>query len=102
VFLIVSHRLKSEVAAFSPLFRKTFQRQPTRLSRVACGAGVTEGEVMALIDQYKKFSQVRLHFTYILACFTKTRSLILSFAPYVVETTVEDFRWFFCEDLAFL
>lgn len=37
---------------------KTFQRQPTRLSRVACGAGVTEGEVMALIDQYKKFSQV--------------------------------------------
>ena len=26
--------------------------------RVACGAGVTEMEVHALLDQYKKFSQV--------------------------------------------
>merc|ERR1719219_332561 len=37
---------------------KTFTRQPTRITRVACGAGVTEGEVMMLLDQYKKFSGV--------------------------------------------
>jgi len=37
---------------------KTFTRQPTRISRVAQGAGVMEGEVHALLDQYKKFSQV--------------------------------------------
>jgi len=37
---------------------KTFQRQPSRITRVACGAGVMEMEVMALLDQYKKFSQV--------------------------------------------
>merc|ERR1712098_390869 len=29
-----------------------------RISRVAQGAGVMEGEVHALLDQYKKFSQV--------------------------------------------
>merc|ERR1719312_1301667 len=37
---------------------KTFTRQPTRISRVAQGAGVMVGEVHALLDQYKKFSQV--------------------------------------------
>merc|ERR1719411_1067532 len=37
---------------------KTFTRQPSRVTRVACGAGVTEFEVHALLDQYKKFSQV--------------------------------------------
>merc|ERR1711874_593527 len=37
---------------------KTFTRQPTRITRVAWGAGVTEGEVMMLLDQYKKFSGV--------------------------------------------
>ncbi|XP_023346359.1 signal recognition particle 54 kDa protein [Eurytemora carolleeae] len=37
---------------------KTFTKQPTRVTRVACGAGVTEMEVHALLDQYKKFSQV--------------------------------------------
>ena len=29
------------------------------LCRVACGSGVTEMEVHALLDQFKKFSQVR-------------------------------------------
>ena len=37
---------------------KTFIRQPNRVTRVACGAGVMEIEVHALLDQYKKFSQV--------------------------------------------
>merc|ERR1719382_1814356 len=37
---------------------KTFLRQPNRVTRVACGAGVMEIEVHALLDQYKKFSQV--------------------------------------------
>jgi len=37
---------------------KTFIRQPLRITRVACGAGVTEREVMMLLDQYKKFSGV--------------------------------------------
>merc|ERR1711887_169072 len=37
---------------------KTFTRQPSRVTRVACGAGVMECEVHALLDQYKKFSQV--------------------------------------------
>ena len=37
---------------------KTFTKQPNRVSRVACGAGVMECEVHALLDQYKKFSQV--------------------------------------------
>jgi len=37
---------------------KTFTKQPTRVSRVAKGAGVTEMEVHALLDQFKKFSQV--------------------------------------------
>merc|ERR550519_1370800 len=37
---------------------KTFLRQPNRVARVACGAGVMEIEVHALLDQYKKFSQV--------------------------------------------
>lgn len=37
---------------------KTFQKQPTRVSRVARGSGVMEVEVHALLDQYKKFSQV--------------------------------------------
>lgn len=37
---------------------KTFTRQPTRVSRIACGSGVAEIEVHALLDQFKKFSQV--------------------------------------------
>merc|ERR1719391_1889509 len=37
---------------------KTFTRQPSRVTRVACGSGVTEMEVHALMDQFKKFSQV--------------------------------------------
>ena len=37
---------------------KTFTKQPSRVSRVANGAGVMEIEVHALLDQYKKFSQV--------------------------------------------
>ena len=37
---------------------KTFIKQPNRVTRVACGAGVMEIEVHALLDQYKKFSQV--------------------------------------------
>ena len=37
---------------------KTFTKQPNRVTRVACGAGVMEIEVHALLDQYKKFSQV--------------------------------------------
>merc|ERR1711874_406351 len=37
---------------------KTFTKQPNRVTRVACGAGVMECEVHALLDQYKKFSQV--------------------------------------------
>jgi len=37
---------------------RTFTKQPTRVTRIACGAGVMEVEVMALLDQYKKFSQV--------------------------------------------
>lgn len=37
---------------------KTFMKQPTRVSRVAQGAGVMEVEVHALLDQYKKFSGV--------------------------------------------
>merc|ERR1719458_2050551 len=37
---------------------KTFTKQPTRVSRIACGAGVMEMEVHALLDQFKKFSGV--------------------------------------------
>jgi len=37
---------------------KTFAKQPSRVTRVACGAGVTVNEVHALMDQFKKFSQV--------------------------------------------
>jgi len=37
---------------------KTFTKQPSRVTRVACGSGVMEMEVLALLDQYKKFSQV--------------------------------------------
>merc|ERR1719213_46225 len=37
---------------------KTLTKQPSRVTRVACGAGVMECEVHALLDQYKKFSQV--------------------------------------------
>eukprot|EP00088_Acartia_fossae_P064922 TRINITY_DN7997_c0_g1_i5.p1 TRINITY_DN7997_c0_g1~~TRINITY_DN7997_c0_g1_i5.p1 ORF type:complete len:515 (-),score=162.38 TRINITY_DN7997_c0_g1_i5:681-2225(-) len=37
---------------------KTFARQPTRITRIACGSGVMEAEVLALLDQFKKFSQV--------------------------------------------
>merc|ERR1719175_582530 len=37
---------------------RTFTKQPSRVTRIACGAGVMEVEVMALLDQYKKFSQV--------------------------------------------
>merc|ERR1719481_1304025 len=36
---------------------KTFTKQPGRVTRVACGSGVTEMEVHALLDQFKKFSQ---------------------------------------------
>ena len=37
---------------------KTFTKQPTRVTRIACGAGVMEMEVHALLDQFKKFSGV--------------------------------------------
>jgi len=37
---------------------KTFTKQPSRVTRIACGAGVMEMEVHALLDQFKKFSGV--------------------------------------------
>ena len=37
---------------------KLFSKQPTRVTRVACGAGVTEKEVKDLVAQYTKFAAV--------------------------------------------
>lgn len=37
---------------------KLFSRQPTRIARVARGAGVSQREVQELLTQYKKFAQV--------------------------------------------
>ena len=38
--------------------KKTFERQPTRIPRIAQGAGVMEWEVHELLNQYTKFAQV--------------------------------------------
>ena len=37
---------------------KLFSREPKRLTRIACGAGVMEREVQELLKQYTKFAQV--------------------------------------------
>ena len=37
---------------------KIFTREPSRVTRIACGAGVMEREVQELIKQYTKFAQV--------------------------------------------
>merc|ERR1719454_184782 len=37
---------------------KLFTREPKRITRIACGAGVEEREVQELLKQYAKFSQV--------------------------------------------
>ena len=37
---------------------KIFSREPRRVTRVACGAGVMEREVQELLKQYTKFAQV--------------------------------------------
>ncbi len=37
---------------------KIFTREPSRVSRVAQGAGVMEREVQELLKQYTKFAQV--------------------------------------------
>merc|ERR1719211_389418 len=37
---------------------KTFQREPNRITRIACGSGVMEKDVQELLKQYTKFAQV--------------------------------------------
>merc|ERR1719419_1254609 len=37
---------------------KLFTREPKRITRIACGAGVMEREVQELLKQYTKFAQV--------------------------------------------
>jgi len=37
---------------------KLFSREPKRITRIACGAGVMEREVQELLKQYTKFAQV--------------------------------------------
>merc|ERR1719221_1285259 len=37
---------------------KKFSKEPGRVTRVACGAGVMEREVQELLKQYTKFAQV--------------------------------------------
>ena len=42
----------------SQLGAKLFTKQPSRITRVANGAGVTEREVRDLLNQHTKFAQV--------------------------------------------
>lgn len=45
---------------------KIFTKEPSRVTRVACGAGVMEREVQELLKQYMKFAQVIMSYYFIL------------------------------------